>query len=377
MTIEARHIEKSPIRRASLRTAAPAAALALVWSATAAKADELAVTATIKPIHALVTQVMEGVGTPKLLVEGAASPHTYALKPSDARALNHANVFFRVSETVEPFTTRIVAALPESVRVVTLAEAPGIELLPIRRSETFEAHDHHEHDHAHDHGKHSHADKHKDHAHKDHGHDHKGHGHDHEHKHHAHDHSEHEHSHDDAHGHDSHGMDGHVWLDPQNARKMLAEIARALSEAAPAHAETFRSNEKRAAAALDKLEEDIARDIAPLKGKPYVVFHDAYQYFERRFGLSPVGSITVSPEVRPSAKRLTEIRRKLAELDASCVFAEPQYQARLVTAVTEGTSARAGTLDPEGARVEPGPEAYATLLRNLATGMKSCLAPQT
>ncbi len=348
-------------RRPVLRLGAYAVAAAWIWGACPAWADDLKVTATIKPIHALVSQVMEGVGTPDLLVKGAASPHTYALKPSDARALHNANVFFRVSETVEPFTTRLVAALPETVRVVTLAETPGIELLPIRRGETFEVHDHgdgHGHDHDHEHA-HEHA--HDDHKHHDHGHDHHDHGHD----------------HDEPHAHAPHDMDGHVWLDPHNARKMLAEIARVLSEAAPAHAEAFRANEAKAAAALDKLEADIARDLAPLKGKPYIVFHDAYQYFERRFGLSPVGSITVSPEVRPSAKRLTEIRRKLTALDASCVFAEPQYQARLVTAVTEGTTARAGTLDPEGALIEPGPGAYDKLLRNLASGMKSCLASQS
>lgn len=317
------------------------AALAAALLATASPAAaELKVTATIKPVHALVAQVMEGVGTPSLLVRGAASPHTYALKPSDARALHHANVFFRVSETVEPFTRKIVAALPDTVRTVTLSQAPGIELLDIRRGETFETHDH------------AHDDDHNGH---DHGHDHANH-----------DHADHEHT--DA------SRDGHVWLDPENARKMVAEIARVLSEASPADAERFKANAERADAALVALEKDIARDLAPVKDKPFVVFHDAFQYFEHRFGLAAVGSITVSPETQPSAKRLTEIRRKLATLSASCVFSEPQFQAKLVTAVIEGTSARAGTLDPEGALVEPGPGAYDSLLRNLATGLKSCLS---
>ena len=313
--------------------------------ATASPASaELKVTVTIKPVHALVAQVMEGVGTPSLLVQGAASPHTYALKPSDAKALNHADVFFRVSETVEPFTRKIVSALPESVRTVTLAEAPGITLLPVRTGETFEKH---EHDHGHDgHGHHHHGDD-------------------------DHDHAKAGHDHDD---HADEARDGHVWLDPENARKMVAEIARVLSEAAPEHAGVFKGNAARADAALVALEADIARDLAPVKDKPFVVFHDAFQYFEHRFGLSAVGSITVSPEAKPSAKRLTEIRRKLAALSASCVFSEPQFQARLVTAVTEGTSARSGILDPEGARVEPGPAAYDALLRNLAADLKSCLA---
>jgi zinc transport system substrate-binding protein len=283
---------------------------------------------------------MEGVGTPALLVSGAASPHSYAMKPSDVRALYGADVFFRVSEAVEPFTRKIISSLPESVRVVTLAEAPGIELLDVRAGNTFEAHAHERHD----------------------------------------DHSAKgltEHHDDDHDAHSRASRDGHVWLDPENARKMIAEIARVLSEASPSDAETFKANAARADAAIVALQVEIARDLEPVKGKPYVVFHDAYQYFERRFGLSAVGSITVSPDAQPSAKRLTEIRKKLTTLAASCVFSEPQFQPKLVAAVTEGTSARAGTLDPEGARVEPGPAAYDTLLRNLAAGLRSCLSPQS
>jgi zinc transport system substrate-binding protein len=327
--------------------AAAAVAAAATLLATAASAAELKVMVTIKPVHALVAQVMDGVGVPTLLVQGAASPHTYALKPSDARALNHADVFFRVSETIEPFTRKIVAALPDTVRTVTLAETPGLALLDVRTGETFEAHDHASED--------GHADEN--------GHGEAGHDHDHSHDH-------------GTPGHDDHGhevRDGHVWLDPENARKMVAEIARALSEASPADAPTFAANAARADAALAALEAEIARDLAPLRGKPFVVFHDAFQYFERRFGLEAVGSITVSPETQPSAKRLTEIRHKLAALSASCVFSEPQVQAKLVAAVIEGTSARAGTLDPEGALIAPGPDAYATLLRNLAGGLKACL----
>lgn len=339
------------------RLAAALGAVSLLCLTALPAAAELKVTATIKPIHALVSQVMEGVGVPTLLVKGAASPHTYALKPSDARELNHASVVFRVSETVEPFTRKIVTALPSSVRIVTLAEAPGIDWLNVRTGETFEphddAHDAHDHDHGHDHDHekdaHGTDDGHHDHA-----------GHDDEHA-------------NDKDGGDHRSRDGHVWLDPENARKMVAEIARVLADADPANAETYKANAARSDAAIVALEADIARELEPVQGKPYVVFHDAYQYFERRFGLSALGSITLNPEAKPSAKRLTEIRKKLGALSASCVFSEPQFQAKLVAAVTEGTSARAGTLDPEGALVEPGPRAYETLLRNLATGLKTCL----
>jgi zinc transport system substrate-binding protein len=333
---------------AAVKTAlrASCASVALLVAGAAPAFAELKVTATIKPIHALVAQVMEGVGVPDLLVKGAASPHTYALKPSDARALNHANIFFRVSETVEPFTRKIVSALPDTVKTVTLADAPGIELLNVRTGDTFEKHDHgHDGKDEHDHDGHDHAN-------------------DHDHGDHAHDHST------EANG----TRDGHVWLDPQNGRKMIAEIARVLSEASPENADKFEANAARADAALVALQVDIARDLAPIKAKPFVVFHDAFQYFEHRFGLSAVGSITISPDAQPSAKRLTEIRRKLQSLSAVCVFSEPQFQAKLVNAVTEGTTARSGTLDPEGALVDPGPSAYDTLLRNLSDDLRACLA---
>jgi zinc transport system substrate-binding protein len=313
------------------RAAAIGLASALVAVPGTARAEELNVVATIKPIHSLVAQVMGDVGEPRLLVGGAASPHTYSMKPSDARALNAARVVFRVSEEIEPFTRKIVASLPKSVSVVTLAEAPGLKLLDKRTGDTFESHDHGHHEN----GKH------------DHGHD--------------------DHDHGPV-------RDGHVWLDPQNAAAMVREIARALSEAAPAHAATFKANADKAIAGIDSLAQEIEAELAPVKGKSFVVFHDAYQYFEQRFGLTAAGAITVSPEVQPSAKRLSEIRGKIKSLGVACVFAEPQFKSKLVATVIEGTGAKAGTLDPEGASVEPGDGAYAALLRNLAQGLTSCLA---
>jgi zinc transport system substrate-binding protein len=307
-------------------------AAALAVAPSTVRAEDLNVVATIKPIHSLVAQVMGEVGTPRLLVGGAASPHTYSMKPSDARALNAARVVFRVSEEIEPFTRKIVASLPKSVAVVTLADAPGLKLLDKRTGDTFEAHDH------------------GDHGHKHHGH---------------------------QHGHDDHEdgavRDGHVWLDPENATAMVREIARALSDAAPERAPVFQANAEKTIAGIDALAKQIEAELAAVKGTSFVVFHDAYQYFERRFGLSAAGAITVSPEVQPSAKRLSEIRGKIKSLGVACVFAEPQFKSKLVATVIEGTGAKAGTLDPEGAALEPGVDAYAALLRNLSQGLTSCL----
>ncbi|MGQ0674282.1 MAG: zinc ABC transporter substrate-binding protein [Hyphomicrobium sp.] len=333
------------------------AAAAVVWatvlvgSVTSAATAETRAVVTIKPIHGLVTRIMEGAGTPKLLITGASSPHTFSMKPSDARALNGADVFFRVSEQIEPFTGKVVKALPKSVRVVTLADVPGVTALDLRSGDTFETHAH---------------DEDRDHGHESHGHGKAG--------------SKHDKSadHDDEgnHDHERAGKvrDGHVWLDPKNAKAMVDAIVAALVEVAPGDAAKLKANAAALQSDLDALEAEIARDLEAVKGRPFVVFHDAYQYFERRFGLNAVGSITVSPEVQPSAKRLTEIRRKIGNLDARCVFAEPQFSPRLVAAVTEGTKAISGTLDPEGATIKEGPSAYFDLLRGLASGLKGCLA---
>jgi zinc transport system substrate-binding protein len=298
--------------------------------AEAASAD-IKVVATIKPVHALVAGVMDGVAVPELLVAGSASPHTFSLKPSGARALNDAGVFFRVSAAVEPFTVKITAALPASVRVSTLADAPGVHHLPARRGATFEPHD----DHGHNHDGHDHA--------------------------------------DDLRA----GSDGRVWLDPGNAKKIVSEIARVLSERYPEHAERFAANARSVIDRIETLDGELQAALAPIRDRPYVVFHDAYQYFERRYELSPAGAITIGPDVQPGAKRLAELRRKITDLKVTCAFAEPQYSSKVVQAVTDGTPVRFGTLDPEGALVDPGPEAYAILMRNLASSLRDCLSQRS
>jgi zinc transport system substrate-binding protein len=292
------------------------------------------VVVTIKPIHALVSGIMNGVGTPTLLVEGTASPHTFTLRPSTARAVNEADIFVRVSESVEPFTVRLARALPDNVRLVTLDEMPGLVLRDQRDGLTFESHGHAASAPNADSGGRDAAEPHR-------------------------------------HGH---RRDGHIWLDPENAKRIVAGLASVLAQRDPANAAKYKANAARVTARIDDLSAGIAREMKPLAGKPYIVFHDAYQYFEKRFGLEAVGSITVSPEAKPSAKRLTELRHKISALDAVCVFAEPMFQPKLVDAVIEGTDARAGTLDPEGATVPAGPDAYVELMRKLAAGLTSCLS---
>lgn len=288
------------------------------------------VVVTSKPIHALVAEVMKGVGEPELLVDGNGSPHTYAMRPSDAQRVNRAEVFFRISEGLEPFTAKIVRALPRDVKVSTLAEVPGVKHLPRRAGGAFETRKHghsHGHSHGHDHGSRSKT-----------------------------------------------AYDAHVWLDPDNAKAMTAAIATVLAERAPGHAGRFRANAEALAARLDKLSAKLASDLAPVGGRPFIVLHDAYQYFEHRFGLNAVGSILVDPDEQPSAKRISDLRKKVASLGAVCVFAEPGHQPRTISSVTEGTRSRTAVLDPEGTALTPGPNLYFDLMSSLATAMKDCLA---
>ena len=298
---------------------------ALSWSPMAL-AEVPNVVATVKPLHALVAAVMGDLGTPALIVKGAASPHTYSLKPSDAQALQSASLVFWTGHGLELFLEDSIATLAPHATIVELSQAPGIELLPPRESGTFE--EHADGDHAH--------------AAQDHG-----------------------------HGEEA---DMHFFLDPANAKVMVTAIADSLVAADPEHADTYRANAAKETADLDALIAETEARLAPIKDRPFVVFHDAYQYFENRFGLNVAGSITVSPEVSPGADRINEIRNKLKTLDAACVFAEPQFDPRIVNVLTEGTTAKQGVLDPEGANLDEGPGLYRQLIENLATNLKSCLA---
>ena len=324
-----RHVLPGPV---SILTAILVSVLILTpaWPARAG----IEVVVTSKPVHALVAQVMQGVGRPALLVDGAASPHTFAMRPSDAHKVNRASVFFRVSEGLEPFTARLVKSLPKSVGVVTLAEARGVKLLQRRSGGSFDAHSH-----APGQGSSRHGGAHKDHAH--------GAG-------------------DD--------YDAHIWLDPDNAKAIVAAVGEVLSQRSPADAARFAANAAAVTRRIDAMTVSITAELAPVSGRPFIVLHDAYQYFERRFGLAAIGSIAVSPEEQPSARRITELRRKVSELPAVCVFAEPHHQTRVVTSVTEGTRARTAVLDPEGTTLEAGPELYFVLMQRLAAAMRECLA---
>lgn len=317
-------------------------------SSSASAADAPTVVTSIKPVESLVSAVMQGVGEPYLIVKGAASPHTAALKPSDATALSEAKAIFWIGPQLENFLVKPIDSLGANARVVALWDAKGVEKLEAREGAMFEAEDEHE-----GHGNHeAHAegeDGHEDHAADAHD-DHEGDGH--------------------AHG----AFNEHVWLDPENAIAMTKAIAATLESVDPANAGTYRENAAAYAARLETLEKDVRAELAGTDRKPFVVFHDAYQYFETRFDVPAAGSITINPDRAPGAARLREIKDKLESLGASCVFTEPEFEPSVVATVTEGTSAKTGILDPLGADLPEGPDLYPTLIKNITKGLKDCFA---
>ena len=313
-------------------------ATAIFSSSLAYASEGLSVVTSIKPIHSLVSAVMDGISTPSLIIEGAGSPHTYALKPSQAKALQDADLVFWVGPAIESFLEKPIKEVASSARIVTLSDAHGLIKIKFREGGNFDSHgDHAKHDDHDDHAKH---DDHDDHA-----------------------------------KHDDHGQfDMHVWLDPENAKIMINAIEEALIEADPRNARAYQGNAANVKRDLDKLITEVDAEMSPVKGTPYVVFHDAYQYFEDRFGMKPVGSITVSPERLPGAKRVKELREKIKSLNASCVFSEPQFEPKLIATIIESTSAGTGVLDPLGVSIKAGPEMYFTLIRNMSKSLKNCLS---
>lgn len=308
--------------------------------------------------------------------------------------MQSADVIFWVSPQIESFLEKPLASLGQDARVVELVETAGLKKLDLREGGTFEAHAHEEHaehgeKHA-DHDNHKHGEKHSDHD-EDHKHgakradrdDHDDHAHGKKNaKHDDHAHGEKHAEHDgQAHGakktgHEGHGhdeTDNHVWLDPENARVLVEAIAAELAKADPKNAAAYRTNATAMKTRLDTLIADVRATVAPAKGRGFIVFHDAYRYFEERFGLEAAGAISVSPEVIPGAARVAEIRSKVKELGATCVFSEPQFEPKLVSVVTEGTAAKSGVLDPLGSDITDGPGLYFELIRNLGQSFAGCL----
>ncbi len=294
-------------------------ALAATLAAAPAAAAPHVVT-SFAPLQSIVAGVMEGIALPDAIVKGGASPHTYAMRPSEARLIEEADLVFWIGRDYEAFLARPLAGLAARARIVALADLPGVAKLPARSGGVWE-----------DDG--------------------------------------------DGHAHGKDAIDGHLFLDPRNLKILAAAAAAELAKLDPANAQRYAANAAKTQAMLDALDAELGATLRPLAGKPFIVFHDAYQYLEKRYGLSTAGSITVSPERRPGAQRVQRIRDRVRKARAICVFAEPQFEPSLVRTIVEGTDARVATLDYVGVDVPPGPDAYGAIMRGLSRALTGCLSP--
>ena len=330
---------------------------------------EIKVVASIKPIHSLASYLMDGVGTPGLIVDGYASPHGFALKPSHAKMLQEADIVFWVGEDLENFLEKPLGSIAKKAEKIELLQIKGLEILKFRERNIFDGHDDHGHkdddhdDHAKkedDHDDHGHDDEHKD-EHKEDGHD--EHGHEDEHKEDGH----------DEHGHEGHAhgeFDPHIWLDPLNAKVILKEMAEHLIENDEKNASTYKKNLKKGLKDLDKLVKNVKSDLN--KDFKSIVFHDAYQYFESRFGVNVLGAFTVNTDVLPGAEQLAEIREIIEHDKVTCVFSEPQFNPDIINAVAKDMNISTGVLDPLGATLDSGKDLYFDLIKNMSKSFKGC-----
>lgn len=359
-----------------------------------AMADVPNVAVDIAPVHSLVSRVMDGVGTPDLIVSPGASPHEYNLRPSEAAALQEADLVFWIGEDLTPWMEGAVETLATGATVTTLLESDGTVLLDFREDALFEAHDHDDHDDHDDEDNkdHDHDDAHAEDAHDDdHDHDHGDHADDKEHDDHAHD-DEHEHEdehghedhaehdnhddHEDHEGHDDHAHgdhDPHAWLSPANAEIWLNTIAAQLSAADPDNAGAYFANAAAARDEMAALSAEVAETLEPVRGGSFIVFHDAYQYFEDAFDFPASGAISLGDATDPSPARIAEIQGRIREEGVDCVLAEPQFNPGIVATVLDGTEAKTGVIDPLGSDLEPGTALYSQVIRNMAKTLADCL----
>lgn len=333
----------------------PLIATSLALLAGPLRAEVPQVVTDIAPIHALAAQVMDGVGVPELLVRPGQSPHSYALRPSQARALQEADLVVWVGEGLSPWLEKPLAALAGKGRMLELMEAEGTVKLPYRRADDILAaagagHDDHDHE----------------------GHDHEGHddaGHDEEQ-------DQEEAGHEEAgHNHDHHGSyDPHGWLDPQNGSVWLGLIAGQLAGLDPEHADLYRANAAKGQAEIAAAVSEVSEAVAAMQGVPFVSYHDAFQYFEARFGLTLVGTVTPGDATDPSPAQLDRLRDRLEDLGVRCAFAEPQFDTGLLQAAVSGRDIPILELDPLGREHALGAGLYPALIRDLGAQFAACVA---
>ncbi len=313
---------------------------------------EIKVVTSIKPIHSLVSYIMEGVSSPDLIVDGYNSPHGFSLKPSHAKMLQEADIVIYVGEGIEEFLEKPLESLAQNAVKFELLKQSGMKKLKFRERNIFEGHDDHD---DHGHGKKK-KDDHDDHD--DHDHDKKAKKEDHD-----------DHGHDD-HGHGHGELDPHIWLDPMNAKIIIKKVTNQLSKLDKDNSSTYKSNSKKALKEIDQLIKTVKSDVN--KDAKVVVFHDAYQYFEKRFDVNIIGALTVNTDVLPGAEQLAEIREVIEHEKVTCVLSEPQFNPDIVKTIANDTNINMGVLDPLGAKLDKGKTLYFNLISNISSSLKNC-----
>jgi len=300
----------------------------LLWFNLAMAASDLKVVVSIKPFHSLVSTVMQGVSEPALLLNGNNSPHTYSLRPSAAVKLQNADLVFWGGENLEGFLAKPIHSLAAGARVVSFEDTPGLILRPFRSVKEWQELD------PESKNDQDHVNKRKINR--------------------------------------LPGNDPHIWLDPLNAQKITQYLIQILSKFDPENSQTYHSNGKKTILRLSDLNIQLETKMSSVSSKPYIVFHDAYQYFEKRYQLNPIASVTVNSGTSTSVGRLIDIRKKIKIKKVLCIFTEPQFSPKFVQTVISGTAVKKGILDPIGTRISPGPEMYFTLLNNISHSISTC-----
>ena len=281
---------------------------------------DIKVVASIKPIHSLASYLMNGVAKPDLIVDGYASPHGFAMKPSHAKMLQNADLIFWVGEDLENFLEKPLGSIAKKAEKIELMQVKGLQILKFRERNIFDDHDDHGHD------------------------DHEGH----------------------AHGE----FDPHIWLDPINAKVILFEMSKHLIENDPKNEKIYRENLSNGYKEIDKLTKDVSSELS--NSVASIVFHDAYQYFEKRFSVNILGAFTVNTDVMPGAEQLAEIREVIEHDKVACVFSEPQFNPDIIKAVAKDMNIKTGVVDPLGATLNPGKDLYFSLIKNMSASFKGC-----
>ena len=304
---------------------------------------DIKVVTTIKPLYSLISRIMETRGEPQLIIEGTNNPHTFVFKPSHAKMIEEADIIFWIGEDLEAFMEKPLDSLAEKAQVISFMELSSIEKLKFREKNIFDDHDGHEDEHE------GHEDDDDDHGHKD---------------------DDHDDDHKDAHAHAHGEFDPHIWLDPENAKEMVKIIRDELIKIDPEGQRQYSVNTAGATLELDNLINSVEKELS--KDISYIVFHDAYQYFENRFGVIPAGALTLNPDVLPGAKQIADIQDVINDKGIKCIFSEPQYNPKIIETLGNDMNVSTGVIDPLGAFIDAGPTMYVELINGIANSIKEC-----